>query len=548
MNNTDNFLNLKIVQKVNWTKFDQFNLIYWNINSIRNKLYDIEETAYQNSSKFIHFIALTETRILDSEIDYFNIPNYTSYFSNRPDGHGGAALFVHNSVDSNLIASGCDFKTNYVIVNIPALKTSIAVVYKKPTVSIDKFLAVLNKIFGYTNKIILIGDTNLDLQANNNSIRRYVTAVHSAGYCILNNRDKKFGTRVNKRNNARLTKSSTIDHIATNNTGFKFNIGLNDSNISDHKSIFFSFRDSTNRVINFARTEQKFSVKKLLHANFKTMLSRELAIHQPTDPNTLFHIIENVKSRCIETREITKKCNPHKRWVNDELTYLIQERNRYSKLVKKFPANIYAKNKLDELCSLVRAKRNELRRKFNSTQLNKSMSKPRQMWQTINEIIHNKPNRTNEIRSLTSANGTVVHDDETIVNELNQYFCSIGNELYRNIPPTEPTYNTLIDFNNHSMALFPASIDEVAKVIDSIKNNTNLEDILPSCYIKNYKDILLQPITESINHCLSEGAYPMELKTSRIVPIYKSGDSLLPSNYRPINIIPDFSKIFETCI
>lgn len=78
MNNANNFLNLNIAQKVNWTKFDQFNLMYWNINSLRNKLYDIEEIAHQNSSKLIHFIALTETRILDSEVDYFNIPTLNS--------------------------------------------------------------------------------------------------------------------------------------------------------------------------------------------------------------------------------------------------------------------------------------------------------------------------------------------------------------------------------------------------------------------------------------------------------------------------------------
>lgn len=63
MSHNNNFLNINAVQKLNWCKFDQFNLIYLNINSIRNKLYDIEEMAYQNNKKITHFIALTETRI-----------------------------------------------------------------------------------------------------------------------------------------------------------------------------------------------------------------------------------------------------------------------------------------------------------------------------------------------------------------------------------------------------------------------------------------------------------------------------------------------------
>lgn len=169
MNDTENFLNLNITQKVSWIKYDQFNMVYWNINSLRNKLYDIEEIAHQKITKIIHFIALTETRIFYHETDFFNLPNYHTYFSNRSDGHGGAALFVHDTLDSNLVASGEEFKVNYVIVNIPAIKTSIAVLYKKPTVCLNKFLIVLNKILDQTNNVVLIGDTNLDVQSHNNT-------------------------------------------------------------------------------------------------------------------------------------------------------------------------------------------------------------------------------------------------------------------------------------------------------------------------------------------------------------------------------------------
>lgn len=548
MNFNDNFLKPNVTQKVNWIKYDQFNMVYLNINSLKNKLYDIEDIAHQNKSKIIHFIALTETRISDNETKFFNIPNYHSYFSNRSDGHGGAALFVNDTLDSNLVVSGEEFKVNYVIVNVPAIKASIAVVYKKPTVCLSKFLVVLNKILEQTNNIILIGDANLDVQSQGNNINAYLATLRSCGCYLLNSRDKKFGTRINKSVSARNTQSSTIDHIITNCTRFKFNIGLNESHLSDHKSIFVSFNDTTNSIVNFANAEFNSDIKHLPLTNFRTMLARELTLFEPNDSSTLFCIIENVKTRCMQTRQIKFKTNPHKRWVNNELVALIRERNRYSKLEKKFPHSPYPKSKHAELCQLVRSKRNELRRKFNSTELNKCIAKPRQIWKKINEILHNKPTQKNDIRSLTSTNGTVLHEKNLIANELNNYFCSIGKELYDKIPPAEPTYNTLIDFNNNSMAIFPASIDEVKNVISSIKNNTNLNDILPSYYINSCQDLLLQPLTSAINSCLTDGVFPIELKTSRIVPIYKSGDSMMPVNYRPINILPDFSKIFELCI
>jgi hypothetical protein len=44
---------------------------------------------------------------------------------------------------------------------------------------------------------------------------------------------------------------------------------------------------------------------------------------------------------------------------------------------------------------------------------------------------------------------------------------------------------------------------------------------------------------------LSTGIFPDRLKYSEIKPVYKQGDKLSTSNYRPISLLPAFSKIFE---
>ena len=44
---------------------------------------------------------------------------------------------------------------------------------------------------------------------------------------------------------------------------------------------------------------------------------------------------------------------------------------------------------------------------------------------------------------------------------------------------------------------------------------------------------------------LAHGIYTERLKFSLIKPIYKSGETFLPSNYRPISLLPAFSKILE---
>ena len=51
-----------------------------------------------------------------------------------------------------------------------------------------------------------------------------------------------------------------------------------------------------------------------------------------------------------------------------------------------------------------------------------------------------------------------------------------------------------------------------------------------------------------INNCFSLGVFPDCLKQGRITPVFKCGDASKIENYRPISILPLFSKIFEKCL
>ena len=51
--------------------------------------------------------------------------------------------------------------------------------------------------------------------------------------------------------------------------------------------------------------------------------------------------------------------------------------------------------------------------------------------------------------------------------------------------------------------------------------------------------------TKSINHCIPERNFGVELKKVEILPIYKNDGKLEKSNYRPISILSNVSKIYE---
>ena len=44
---------------------------------------------------------------------------------------------------------------------------------------------------------------------------------------------------------------------------------------------------------------------------------------------------------------------------------------------------------------------------------------------------------------------------------------------------------------------------------------------------------------------ITTGVFPDSLKVSKIIPLFKKGDSSLLSTYRPISLLPTISKIFE---
>jgi len=63
--------------------------------------------------------------------------------------------------------------------------------------------------------------------------------------------------------------------------------------------------------------------------------------------------------------------------------------------------------------------------------------------------------------------------------------------------------------------------------------------------IKRTSHLFTKPLTHVLNLSLSQGFVPSELKLAKVIPIYKSGDVKSLNNYRPVSVLPVFSKILE---
>ena len=47
---------------------------------------------------------------------------------------------------------------------------------------------------------------------------------------------------------------------------------------------------------------------------------------------------------------------------------------------------------------------------------------------------------------------------------------------------------------------------------------------------------------------LESGTVPNKLKTAKVIPIYKAGDTQIMSNYRPVSVLPTLSKVYEKIV
>jgi hypothetical protein len=70
-------------------------------------------------------------------------------------------------------------------------------------------------------------------------------------------------------------------------------------------------------------------------------------------------------------------------------------------------------------------------------------------------------------------------------------------------------------------------------------------DGIHSNVIKKTFHSYLKPLTHVLNLSILQGFFPEYLKLAKVIPLYKTGDSASFSNYRPVSVLPLFSKILE---
>ena len=101
------------------------------------------------------------------------------------------------------------------------------------------------------------------------------------------------------------------------------------------------------------------------------------------------------------------------------------------------------------------------------------------------------------------------------------------------------------NFNN-SMYLEKVNEYEIFSIVKNFKSKKSQSfDNIKMTTIKKTILGILTPLTHICNLSFQSGTIPDKMKIAKVIPIYKSGHHQDLGNYRPISILPQFSKILE---
>ena len=171
-------------------------------------------------------------------------------------------------------------------------------------------------------------------------------------------------------------------------------------------------------------------------------------------------------------------------------------------------------------------------------------------WNLVNCAV-GRVNKKSNIDFLIS-NDQVLNDTFKMCNVFNEYFINIVSELKY---PVDQGNNLMLnccrylDRNPSTCYFKPITCTEIIDIVSNIKSDCSpgYDDISIKVKKKSIH-VLCQPICAIFNQWLDLGIFPDDLKIARVFPVYKNGSSENVANYRPISVLPIFSKILEKCM
>ena len=554
-------------QLISLTETNDFLVATLNIQSLHAKYFELVEWI-ENLNKINHcpdIICLQEIWQIDDP-SLFPLDGYHPLiFQTRSAARGGGVgIYINNLLTFKFLPNFSVFherlfETVFAEVTIEGKKCTIGSVYRPGTLPPGKtftqqfaefnevYTNLISELNDHSDAVYLYGDLNLDLLrlSENRFITEYVETFFLFGFLQL----------VLKPTRISNLSASLIDHVITNVVSNDYKTLILCNTISDHFPIIHSM--FYKKPKNCAKTivSRNFSDPNLLA--FRTALQDFSWQHilEIGDTQEAFSCFSDTFQQIFDLyfpltkKKLNYKFNKVSPWIT---LGLLKSRSTKIKLNQIYNRNptLLNREKLVRFRNLYNKIIREAKKNYYHQKLSEHKSNAKKTWQTLFQAIRRNTNKGASCFSLL-INNINVTDPIRIAEEFNTFFTNAAADIVSDLHPTlkSPTDHILQNqnlFSLTSVTVTPTEVIEMTRKLLDKKTPDNTG--LSSSVLKKIIDLIVIPLHHVINLSFTQGVVPNQLKIARVVPVFKSGDRLIKDNYRPISLLPTFSKIFEKIV
>ena len=354
-----------------------------------------------------------------------------------------------------------------------------------------------------TNKPSLVDNVFINTLDNPfaGNILEHISYDHLPNFIVMNHENDKNKSMVRKRDKRNFNSADFQTELLDND------LILNLLNESDTNSAYNIFLSKYTKLLD-------------KHAPFRTLSKKEKSLQRkPWLTQGLLKSISKKRSLFKKLKKCTLK--------NKDTTEIYHQYKTYNDTI----------NKLKK-----RSKKNFYQKYFRENYKNS-----KKVWTGINTLLNR--NRKKQSTIYLEENG-LISDSAQIANKFNNYFLNVADNLRAKIPNKSNKYQDYLKNPNKSRFLLKETTpDEILKVINDLDSKKGSDIFcIPPDLVKLSNQATAQALNIIFNRSIREGLFPQAMKKAKIIPLHKGDSVLNVSNYRPISILPIFSKIYERLI
>ena len=260
----------------------------------------------------------------------------------------------------------------------------------------------------------------------------------------------------------------------------------------------------------------------------------------------------------VTDRNTTSTSGKRLQWLNDDLLREMAHRDWLNRRRKstgldrdeaQLRLNAYRRQR-NKVTTMMRRARKE----YVVNMIQEAGGDGNRLWRVVRYVLKNDMNdKRSELPSrLLLDSGEVIREPLAVAHELNRYFSEIAISLRTRLLDAyshRPRMTTLTRSNDCSAYARPTSSDEITQILKTMNSKSAMGvDRISVKLMRGLGDSFVESVVPAINKSLKEGEFPNSFKISRVTPLFKGGAPDSPSNYRPISVIPNPSKLVENVI